>query len=103
MIEPNFVNNYDDSYTVSSICACGITTTARVPAPSVFAWRQGEYAQNAFPMLSADEREALFISGTCADCWNRLYGDEPEDEGYYLSGTGEWSEDDSYIDYLNNF
>lgn len=27
--------------------------------------------------------------------------DEPWDEGYYYSGTGEWSEDDSYIDYLN--
>lgn len=29
------------------------------------------------------------------------YCEEPEDEGYYYSGTGEWSEDDSYIDYLN--
>ena len=27
--------------------------------------------------------------------------DEPYDEGYYYSGTGEWSGDDSYIDYLN--
>ena len=25
----------------------------------------------------------------------------PEDEGYYYSGTGEWSEDSSYEDYLN--
>lgn len=27
--------------------------------------------------------------------------EEPQDEGYYFSGTGEWSEDSSYEDYLN--
>ena len=32
------------------------------------------------------------------------YGEAPRDpdDGYYYSGTGEWSGDDSYIDYLNN-
>jgi ssDNA-binding Zn-finger/Zn-ribbon topoisomerase 1 len=31
-----------------------------------------------------------------------VYNDtEPYDEGYYYSGTGEWSEDSSYEDYLN--
>lgn len=31
------------------------------------------------------------------------YGEAPPDpdDGYYYSGTGEWSGDDSYIDYLN--
>lgn len=28
--------------------------------------------------------------------------EEPYDEGYYYSGTGEHSNDDSYIEYLNN-
>jgi hypothetical protein len=48
----------------------------------------------------------------CDDCGINHYGecpgepdeddeDEPEDEGYYFSGTGEWSEDTSYEDYLN--
>jgi hypothetical protein len=32
---------------------------------------------------------------------NETCQDEPVDEGYYFSGTGEWSEDSSYEDYLN--
>jgi len=34
----------------------------------------------------------------------QAYGEAPldPDDGYYYSGTGEWSGDDSYIDYLNN-
>lgn len=76
MIEPTFVNNYDDTYTVSSICACGATTTATVPAPAVFQWRQGAFVQNAFPMLSPDEREALFVTGTCAGCWDSMFGED---------------------------
>lgn len=31
-------------------------------------WQEGEPAQNAFPYLSAQEREYL-ISGLCEDCW----------------------------------
>jgi len=104
MIEPTFVNNYDDTYTVSNICSCGHTTTANVPAPSVFRWRQGAFVQIAFPNLTADEREALFVSGICADCWNDMF--PPEDDNYigddYYSGTGELIGDESYINYLNN-
>jgi hypothetical protein len=49
----------------------------------------------------------------CPACGAVNYHDEPEedpridlaedayDEGYYFSGTGEWSEDSSYEDYLN--
>jgi hypothetical protein len=101
MIEPTFTNNYDDTYTVSSTCACGSTTTARVPGPSVFAWRQGAFVQTAFPMLSNDEREALFVSGTCGECWERMFPQEEDD--VYWSGTGELMNDDSYIDYLNRW
>lgn len=37
------------------------------------------------------------------DDFDDEWDDEPYDEGYYYSGTGEWSEDDSYIDYLNRY
>lgn len=76
MIEPNFVNNYDDTYTVSSVCSCGNVTAATVPGRAVFAWRQGAFVQTAFPMLDADTREALFISGVCGICWNDIMGDD---------------------------
>ena len=38
-------------------------------------------AQDAFSYLSAGERE-LIISGTCSECWNKLFADyEEEEEG----------------------
>ena len=37
-------------------------------------WQGGELAQNAFPYLTADEREIL-ISGICPDCWGRMFGE----------------------------
>lgn len=40
------------------------------------AWRKRvKLAQDAFPYLSADERE-LLISHTCPSCWSWMYGDE---------------------------
>ena len=36
-------------------------------------------AQDAFPYLTPNERE-LIISGTCAECWDKMFGDEEEEE-----------------------
>ena len=85
MNEPTFENQYDGSYRVSQLCTsgCGITTEATVTSAAVFAWRQGAFAQDAFPELSADEREALFISGICSTCWNYLFpGSDIEVEAF---------------------
>lgn len=76
MIEPRFTKFGLDGYMVSSDCFCGNTSTAYVTAPEVFAWRQGAFVQDAFPSLSADQREALFISGTCSACYENLYSHE---------------------------
>lgn len=35
-----------------------------------YAWKRGRYAQDAFPYLSASERESL-ITGICDDCWGK--------------------------------
>ena len=35
------------------------------------------YVQDILDYLSSEERE-LLISGTCNDCWIKLYGDEEE-------------------------
>lgn len=108
MIEPRWTQNYEnDTYTASQECACGNTTTATVQGPDLFKFRQGAHVQSAFPYLTDAEREALFITGICGVCWDAMFPDEDEeedyyeDEGYYLSGSGEMSNDDSYIDYLN--
>ena len=53
---------------------CGKTHEVTVDAIDYLAWEVGDVlAQNAFPYLSADEREML-ISGICPDCWERTFG-----------------------------
>lgn len=42
-------------------------------------WLSGEYIQNAFPMLSADEREFL-LTGITSEEWNELFPDEDEQQ-----------------------
>lgn len=41
-------------------------------------WLDGEFIQDALPMLTPDERE-LLISGTHAHCWVAIWG-EPDDD-----------------------
>ena len=38
-------------------------------------WESGALAQDAFPKLTADEREFI-ISGCTPDDWNKLFGEE---------------------------
>ena len=61
---------------------CGKTHSVWVNEIDYYAWEQGELAQDAFPYLSAEEREVL-ISGICSPCWDAMFGsmdDEDEDE-----------------------
>lgn len=41
-------------------------------------WRAGEYAQNAFPYLTDDQRE-LLVSQTCGSCFDRMFPEEDDD------------------------
>ena len=46
----------------------------------IIKWRTlGVHLQNAFPYLSASERE-LIKSGTCGKCWDKMFPEEDEDE-----------------------
>ena len=66
-------------YTIETTCPfCHKTHTVQVRGKDYRAWQDGELAQNAFPYLSADEREML-ISGICPTCWDGMFGEE-EDE-----------------------
>jgi hypothetical protein len=40
-------------------------------------WTRGKHAQNAFPYLTADERE-LLISGTCGPCFDSMFPEEDD-------------------------
>lgn len=53
---------------------CGKASTISVPPDGYVSWyHHGAFIQDAFPQLSADERE-LLISGTHPDCWDELTG-----------------------------
>ena len=51
---------------------CGNVSTLIVPTDGFIAWQDGSLVQNAFPALSADEREIL-ISGICEDCQSKFF------------------------------
>lgn len=53
---------------------CGQTHEVTVDEFDYTLWESGfEKAQDAFPYLSASDRE-LLISGICSDCWERTFG-----------------------------
>ena len=62
---------------------CGEHGTLTMPSEEglrgIEAYNAGEFAQDAFPFLSADEREQI-ISGTHPKCWAELFGND-DDEG----------------------
>ena len=37
------------------------------------------HIQDIFPYLTASERE-LLISGTCGECWNKMFPPEPDED-----------------------
>ena len=70
----------DNPITIKTVACrrCGTSETISAPVTAFIAWENGEYIQDALPMLTADEREML-ISQTCDSCWTELFG-ENEDE-----------------------
>ena len=52
---------------------CGKVSEISVEVNDYIDWQNGKLTQNAFPYLSASEREML-ISGVCEDCWNEMFG-----------------------------
>ena len=59
---------------------CGKTQEIEVDYFDFWMWsEQGICAQNAFPYLTANEREAL-ISGICPKCWDDMFKEGDEDE-----------------------
>ena len=59
---------------------CGKTQEIEVDYFDFWMWsEQGMCAQDAFPYLTVNEREAL-ISGICPKCWDDMFGEDDEDE-----------------------
>lgn len=58
---------------------CGSATEITVPAERFLAWQTGTLIQCAFPELTTDQRE-LLISGICGKCFDRVMGEELDEE-----------------------
>lgn len=59
---------------------CGRLYTIQLSKAGIEARENGALVQDAFPELTADERE-LLISGTCGECWDKLF---PHDQDKVL-------------------
>jgi hypothetical protein len=59
-------------------CAyCGKPQEVSVWPDDLQKFRDGNYAQNCFPYLTAEQREFL-ISGICGTCWDNMFPEEEE-------------------------
>jgi hypothetical protein len=58
---------------------CGQRSTLSLDGETIKRWQDGALVQDAFPYLTAEERE-LLITGTHPACWNKMIAAE---ENYY--------------------
>lgn len=52
---------------------CGAETVINVPVEGIKKYKDGALIQNAFPNMTAEEREVL-ISGICFECQKKVFG-----------------------------
>lgn len=69
--------NYKEVSVITVCPFCGKSNDVLVNENDYYDWKNGKLAQDAFPYLSADEREML-ISGICPDCWNSMWGNDED-------------------------
>ena len=67
--------NYKEVCVITCCPFCGRGNEVEVNEMDYFDWDDGMLAQDAFPYLSASEREML-ISGICPTCWEKMFGKE---------------------------
>ena len=71
---------FEDAIHVSNVCPfCGKEHAVEVSAADFWEWNDGALVQDAFPYLSANEREIL-ISGICPTCWDKMFPPEEDEE-----------------------
>lgn len=54
---------------------CGKEFLININSEDLFKWQNGSFIQDVFDYLTPSERE-LIISGTCNDCFDKLYKEE---------------------------
>lgn len=62
-----------DSVIKARCFTCNNVFEIAVNKNDYYAWKRGTLIQNAFPYLTADDRE-LLISHTCGKCFDAMFG-----------------------------
>lgn len=73
--------NHKEVCIITTCPFCGHANEVEVNEADYWDWQDGALVQDAFPYLSADEREML-ISGICPTCWEQTFNtfDDEEEE-----------------------
>ena len=58
---------------------CDYEETITIAEALYIAWHNGMLIQDAFPFLTAGQRE-LMLSNTCDTCWNKFFPEDDDDE-----------------------
>lgn len=75
---PEQENTTDDFITINIRCFhCKKEHLLEVKEKDLISYKNGKNIADAFPYLTADERE-LFISQTCSECWDKMFDGEEE-------------------------
>ena len=85
------INNHE--VTIITRCPfCGHANEVEVNEMDYLDWQDGMLVQDAFPYLSANEREML-VSGICPACWASTFGSEGDS---HFEDLFETSDDEDY-------
>lgn len=68
---------------------CGRANEVEVNEADYLDWQDGVLVQDAFPYLSADEREML-VSGICPTCWESTFGSAEDEDEYEDDEPSDW-------------
>ncbi len=71
--------NYKEVTVVTACPFCGHANEVEVNEIDYLDWQDGMLVQDAFPYLSANEREKL-ISGICPTCWDKMFPHKEDEE-----------------------
>ena len=58
---------------------CHETAVVKVNFEDYLAWNEGKLIQEAFPYLSANDRERV-KTGICPSCWEKMFSDDEEED-----------------------
>lgn len=67
-------SDHDVEYFTPSCPVCQRTSVLKVPSKGVTAWEKGSYIQDAFPNLTASQRE-MIKTGIHEECWDILFSE----------------------------